>query len=103
MVRAWLVGTGLGAALTYFLDGQSGRRRRAQVRDKLIHARKAADQAAGKAARDAAHRWSGLVAETKTAFSREDVPDGVLAERVRAKIGRVCSHPAALEVRAENG
>ncbi|HYN13532.1 MAG TPA: SRPBCC family protein [Burkholderiales bacterium] len=75
-----LIGGALGALAMYFLDGQSGRRRRARTRDQLAH-----------------------VASARRLFQREDVSDEVLVERVRAALGRVVSQPHAIEVAASSG
>jgi hypothetical protein len=66
-----LVGAGLGAALAYMLDPDTGTRRRALLRDQLGRS--------------------------------EHVDDGTLLERVRSKLGRVCSHPRAIDVQVANG
>lgn len=59
-----------GAATMYFLDPQQGRRRRALVRDQLVHARHVArDEATGRA-KDLRNRAQGVVAETVGAVER---------------------------------
>ena len=96
-------GLGLGAGLMYFLDPDRGRRRRTLVRDTATHLVHAADDAIGTTARDVSNRLIGFVAEVKSRFTCEKVSDEVLVERVRAKLGRVASHPHALKVTAEQG
>jgi uncharacterized membrane protein len=96
-------GLGLGAGLMYFLDPDRGRRRRALVRDTATHLVHATDDAIGTTARDVRNRLLGCVAEVKSRFTYEQVSDAVLVERVRAKLGRVASHPHALKVTAEHG
>ena len=60
----------LGALAMYYFDPQQGRRRRALVRDRLVHARRVArDLAAGKA-QDVRNRAQGAVAETAGAVER---------------------------------
>ena len=98
-----LFGGALGAVAMYFLDPHSGRRRRARTRDRLLHAGKVVSEAGKVTARDASQRMSGLIAGTKRLFRHEEVPDEVLVERVRAAIGRVVSHPHALEVFVDGG
>src|SRR6185436_5550374 len=93
-----LFGGALGALAMYFLDPQQGRRRRALARDRVTHAAKAAGEAGSVAARDAVHRAQGLVAETRRRFSDDPVSDEVLAERVRAALGRAVSHSHAIDV-----
>jgi uncharacterized membrane protein len=51
----------LGAAAMYFLDPRTGRRRRAKLRDKVVHAAVAERDLLGKARRDLEHRAHGVV------------------------------------------
>jgi uncharacterized membrane protein len=96
-------GLGLGAGLMYFLDPDRGRRRRALARDTATHLMNATDDAIGTTSRDLSNRMRGLVAEATSLFTCETVSDGILVERVRAKLGRVVSHPHAIAVTAEHG
>jgi uncharacterized membrane protein len=90
----------LGAAAMYFLDPGRGPRRRAIVRDKLVHGLRKAEDAAGTTGRDLRNRAEGLAAEVRGRFDREEVDDVVLVERVRAAMGRAVSHPSAILVTA---
>jgi len=93
-----------GALAMYFLDPQGGRRRRARTRDKLERASRRVRDAYEVTARDARHRISGLQAMSRRLVQREDgVPDETLVGRVRAVLGRYCSHPHAIEVAADRG
>src|SRR5438105_529181 len=98
-----LVGGALGALAMYFLDPHEGRRRRARTRDKMIHAGKKLNEAGKVTARDTVHRARGVLASTRKLFKHEEVPDEVLLGRVRAELGRVVSHPHAIEVRSDQG
>ena len=100
---ALLGAAGVGAALAYYLDPDRGARRRHMMRDKLVHARSRAGDAIGTTARDLGNRARGLVAETRGRFARQEADDPVLVARVRTALGRVASHPKALEVTAEDG
>jgi uncharacterized membrane protein len=93
-----LAAAGIGAALMYLIDPQGGRRRRAIARDKAVSAWKKTGGAVGTASSDIGNRAKGVLSEAKSRVSREEVSDQVLAERVRAQVGRYCSHPSALEV-----
>src|SRR5690606_24938145 len=97
---AILAGAGLGAGLMYLLDPDTGRRRRALTRDRLVHATHVAGHAAGAAGRDLAHRAAGAAARIRGRVKHEEVDDTVLVERVRARLGHLVSHPGALEVHA---
>ena len=101
--RALLTGLGLGVGLMYFIDPERGRRRRALARDRVVHAAHVSSGALGSLGRDLSHRAAGIVARTRGALRRGAVDDDVLVERVRAKLGRVVSHPHAIEVKASGG
>jgi pimeloyl-ACP methyl ester carboxylesterase len=62
-----LGGIGLGATLMYFLDPQGGRRRRALVRDQIVHLSHELVEFADVTGRDAANRIRGLWAEARSA------------------------------------
>ena len=96
-------GIGLGAALVYLTDPERGRRRRALVRDQLVSLAHETGEAIGPTARDLRNRAQGLVARTTHLFRKEDVPDVVLEQRVRARLGRFTSHPGSIEVSADQG
>ena len=98
-----LLGAAVGAGLIYMLDPQSGRRRRALVGDKLTRATNVSWDACQTTTRDFVNRSRGIAAATRARLRREQVADDVLVERVRAKLGRVCSHPRAIDVLADNG
>ena len=100
-----LGGVTAGLGLAYWLDPERGPRRRAQVRDKSAHAMRAASHAAEVSARDLAHRSRGLVARARTRANalKHPVDDTVLEQRVRARIGRLCSHPGSIHVAARQG
>lgn len=96
-------GAAVGVALMYFLDPSSGRRRRARTRDKVAHAAKAVNEGAKVTARDTVHRVQGAWAEARKIFEQEEVTDDVLIGHVRAELGRLVSHPHAIEVAATGG
>jgi hypothetical protein len=94
----------LGAAAMYAFDPDRGRRRRAIARDKARRLATDIGEFAGTAARDASHRVQGLRARARGHFRDRPEPDDlVLIERVRARLGRVVSHPHAIQVGARDG
>ena len=100
----FLGGAAVGLALMYFLDPNSGRRRRARTRDKVAHAARVVNEGAKVTARDTIHRAQGAWAEAKRLFNHEEaVDDEALIGRIRAALGRVVSHPHAIEVAADGG
>lgn len=98
-------GFALGMLTMHFFDGRSGRARRALVRDKALSQARRTAHRAGQQARYAAGQARGVAAtgnlERSTRRAPED--DRQLHERVRARMGRAVSHPAAIEVQAEAG
>jgi uncharacterized membrane protein len=100
---ALIRGLGIGAGLMYMLDPRSGRRRRAMLRDKISHTVRELGCMVEVASRDLVHRVEGRVAEARHAYERAPVDDDVLVARVRSELGRVVSHPRAIEVEAQDG
>jgi uncharacterized membrane protein len=98
-----LGGLGLGAALMYLLDPDRGARRRALLLDKLASAANKTPDAIGATARDLSNRTRGIVAEVSSMFSGGEAPDQVVEARVRSKMGRIVSHPHAIEVAVNQG
>lgn len=94
-----------GAAVAYFFDGQSGRQRRARVRDAFVRAEHAARDAVREREHDLQHRGRGALARLRALWSRgaRDDSEDVLVERVRARLGHACSHAHAIEVHALGG
>jgi uncharacterized membrane protein len=89
---------GLGAGLMYYLDPNAGRRRRARLKDAATGALHEGEHFLESATRDLNNRAHGMVAETQAAFRTEQASDEVLAERVRAGLGRLATHPHSIQV-----
>lgn len=95
---------GVGAGIMYLFDPNRGRSRRAKLSDKAASLYNESGYYASKVQRDLRNRATGVVASAKAKLTHEDeVADQKLEARVRAKLGRVTSHPHAIHVRAENG
>jgi hypothetical protein len=101
--RTFFGGLAFGAALMFALDPDRGGRRRALVRDKLARGRRMTGEALDATMTDMRQRAQGVVAATRSRFADEAVEDVRLVERVRAKLGRACSHPHAIAVEACDG
>lgn len=89
---------GLGATLMYFLDPGRGARRRKLIQDKVVHAGHVTSEGMEKAGRDLRNRAAGAVTAARHRLRRDTADDRVIAERVRAELGRVVSHPSAIHV-----
>lgn len=92
----------LGAGLMYLLDPVRGRRRRARILEAVHHAERRERELLSRAARDARQRVHGLT-ERMMHRPSSDVPDQVIVERVRSRLGRVISHPRAVDVAVIDG
>ncbi len=99
-----LQGLAVGAVAMYLLDPHKGRRRRALVRDQLNRIGSDIADLAHDAARDSANRLQGMRARLdRRARSDASIDELRLIERVRAALGRVVSHPHAIQVGAMQG
>lgn len=101
--RDLLVGAGIGAALAFLLDPAAGGRRRALLRDKAVRATRKTREGLQGHSRDLANRARGLSAEVRGRRADEPVDDRRVLERVRAQLGRVSTHPRAIDVESSNG
>ena len=94
-----------GALAMYWLDGQSGRRRRKLVGDKLAGAgHDLARQAQVKARRARDHLQGVATTGSLDRVSRsEPLSDQQLHDRIRSRLGRLVSHPKSIDVDIEGG
>ncbi|HEY7887194.1 MAG TPA: SRPBCC family protein [Steroidobacteraceae bacterium] len=98
--RLFLSAAAAGAISMYLLDPDHGRRRRAVMRDRLASGMSLLDNATSVASRDLRNRARGVAHEVRSRFTQEEVPDEILRERVRSRLGWAVSHPGAIEVAA---
>jgi uncharacterized membrane protein len=98
-----LAGLAAGAGAVALFEPRGGARRRSSVVQKTIHGSKATRNFGEKAVRDLANRWRGLLASARASVRSGEVGDEVLCERVRSRIGRLTSHPSAIDVLARSG
>jgi CBS domain-containing protein len=105
--KAFLGGFGLGSLFAcvgaYYGDPRLGRRRRALAGDRVAHFARVGGKEIGRSERYVANHARGLFAYFRAKLRRESVPDEVVEQRVRAALGRVSRHVAALDVAVENG
>ena len=94
---------GVGAAVMYFLDPARGARRRNLVRDQVVHAGHVLGDVADMTQRDLRQHLRGVASTASRPFTADDADDRVITERVRAELGRLVSHPSAIEATAEGG
>ncbi|HEX2830815.1 MAG TPA: BON domain-containing protein [Burkholderiales bacterium] len=98
-----LIGAALGGAAMYLFDPQQGRRRRARIMDKGVRAQTRTLHLVDKGKRDLANRAGSIGGRARSLFHRREPGDRVVAERVRARMGRYVAHPGAIEVSATRG
>jgi osmotically-inducible protein OsmY len=73
------------------------------MRDKLTRLLRQTGEGVDATMRDMSNRISGGINEVYQSVQPDEASDAQLAERVRATLGRVVSHPHAIDVTAENG
>ncbi len=93
-------GACIGAGAMYLLDPGRGARRRALIRDQVVRASHKTADGLDALSRDIANRARGVAAEARHLLNHETVGGRRLQERVRAELGRVVSHPRAIDVSA---
>src|SRR5215208_4985333 len=98
-----MTGIVVGAGAMYLLDPDRGARRRSLLRDQGVHAGHKLSDGLAATARDTRNRTAGVAAEVRSRFRRDEPNDEVLHERVRSGIGRVVSHPGAVDVNVFEG
>jgi uncharacterized membrane protein len=98
-----LGGAGLGAALMYFLEPGAGRRRRGRARRGVTRGARSLARAADVGAHDLGNRARGVAASARARLRHDAAPDDIVMARVRAALGRVVSHPHAVQTDVEDG
>jgi hypothetical protein len=96
--RGLTYGIALGAGLMFLFDPRVGKVRRATVRQKSLRAAHEVETAFGIGARDLTNRMHGVTSRIFGKRRPAHVPPDVLVARVRARLGRVCSHSHAVQV-----
>ena len=96
---------GAGVLTMYFADPDRGKRRRAVLKDTMVHSGHDLQRFTRRFRSDCEHRIEGALAETHHVFDQvqEQVSDAVLEQRIRAALGRVVSHSGAIEVNCTEG
>lgn len=94
-----------GAAAMYYLDPQMGRSRRTLLRDRVVGASHIMGRRLRGDARYAADHVKGVLATGHLDRMSRSPPqnDAQLRERIRSRLGRLVSHPRAIEVEVDKG
>jgi uncharacterized membrane protein len=104
-LKSWASGAALGMFAMYLFDPDRGRRRRALTRDKIQSLVVRTSDAIDVTVRDFSNRLKGMQARASSPLWRRNKQpdDQILQARVRAQLGRVVSHPHAIEVLTQHG
>jgi uncharacterized membrane protein len=97
------LGAAVGAALMYLFDPDRGNYRRSVAREQAVSRFRHWNQGLEVAVRDLRNRTTGIFAELAAWARGGPIPDRVLAERVRTLMGRIVSHPRAVDVSVNRG
>ncbi|MFW7377447.1 MAG: SRPBCC family protein [Oligoflexus sp.] len=82
----------------YYLDPDTGRRRRALFRDQISKANRSIKRQGKRTKQDVTNRFQGSLHELTSRFSDYDIDDQSIKERVKAVIGHYTSHPSAIHI-----
>ncbi len=101
---ALLTGAGFGAVLLFLFDPAQGRTRRARIRDKMTRTARKTREGLAATAKDVANRSRGVIAHAGRSHADPTAAsDRIVDARVRASLGRACSHPKAIETDVIHG
>jgi hypothetical protein len=92
-----------GAAIMYYFDPETGRRRRAMAREQGVGAGHDIEDFARNRSKRAADHVQGAVARTRTRLDDTPVDDRRLRERIRSRIGHLVDDPGAVSVQVRDG
>ena len=92
-----------GAVAMYLMDPNTGRRRRALIRDRGASLGHDAEHYVRGKVKRAAHRLKGVAARGRASLSSQPLDDERLHDRIRARLGHVVGHPHDVEVHVHDG
>lgn len=102
-LKSFAEGIGVGLFAAYFLDPDRGGRRRAVLRDKIVHQGIRKRECMQIMARDFVNRSRGMRYRIQQRFDHASVEDQTLVERMRSELGRQITHLSAIDIQCENG
>jgi hypothetical protein len=102
---SFLGGLVSGMLFMYYLDAQSGGRRRALVRDKFVSAGHDLSDFAEAKSKRVIDRVKGMAATRSLHGTTRTEPesDQQLHDRIRARLGRTIGHPRSVQLSVEQG
>jgi len=93
----------LGVGAMYFLDPNDGARRRSVFRDKFLSAFGRMATSLERQGRNIWNRANGMIHDTRSSFSNEQVDDNTLTQRVRSTMGRYVDNVSGIDVQCMQG
>lgn len=102
-MKNWITAAGLGAVAMYFLDPERGQQRRQVVKRRTERLSREVSHFWDATSRDISNRVEGLKHEIQHAADDEPIPDEILEQRVRSRIGHAVANPRTIEVSAHEG
>lgn len=93
----------LGAGAMFYLDPDQGRRRRAQVGDRVSGVRHDTREYVARQRKRGADRLNGMLARMRSRLEDRPLSDQQLHGRLRSRLGRAVSYPHAIETEVEQG
>jgi len=100
---ACLKAAAVGAIAMYYLDPDLGRRRRAQLNDKVRDACDSFSQCVRSEGSHLAHGARRVAREVESSLTAAVVDDYTLVENIRARLGHLVSSPDAIDVSVNDG
>jgi osmotically-inducible protein OsmY len=100
---AGLVAAGVCAGMVteYLLDPERGKARRTRMRDRTTHRAHDVNDGLHGLSHDISNRGRGMAMAARYRITGRSADDAVLHDRVRAELGRLVSHPHAIQVRVD--
>jgi len=98
------MGASLGVGFTYFCDPDRGHARRKKVANRAVSLIAQGERLVEQKGNNILSRAGAMLAQARSLFHRqEDIPDEVLLERVRSRLGHVVQHPQSISTAVEEG
>jgi gas vesicle protein len=99
-----VIGALSAATVTYFFDPSHGRKRRAQLKDRIGRWQRISVFFTDRQVRNLRNHAVGWVASIASQFTKREIPeDEKLQNRIRSAMGRITNHPSAIEVSVNSG
>jgi hyperosmotically inducible periplasmic protein len=92
-----------GAFMMFFMDPQTGNRRRALLRDKAVKLKNKTSEYTEVIAERTGNKAKGTAAELSKRLQQDDYTDQNLVEQIRSELVHYVSHPDAVFISSDKG